>query len=592
MKESLFLLFLVSIAYPVGVWPQDANLFAPGVKVLATLESAVYDWSPDGQRLAYVTDDGIWMVEAPEFRHPKRLIRKGRGGAAHQITQLRWSPDGQKLAFASPRPGDEWSTIWLVDADGSHLRDLFPPGGPLGRPGRGEGISGWLSNAEIAFVDGCGTGCVALKKVNTENAWSYGSLCETMVNNGLVGRERYYWAPTKTRAIAELDAGALGLVEVKNAQEVLEPSFHAPFCRSAIQGCTSGKEQIEGRLLQFDAWSPDGKYALYHGWDCWYDPVSESGVNLHLWDVDAGQQHQLINNAGWAAWSPDGTKIAFLLFGAPRYDKSQLLVGADFVPGQPVRISVGIMAVATREVQTLIPLDSEATTPERVAEWELLRPDWSPDSKQLALHNGKGELFLVEADGKNVRPVTQGLPVKATWSPDGKSLALQPLSSPEEVSASRGLERFLPPVGKEEAALADVEIIKRYFLHVLTETSNADFLGDFLRTYVDFLAIYAQALEQQGKHEVAQGYFCQSLEEVLSSKPWRDRAVEPELEGTTAACKQLLLQQPEDHSGQVLPWKAKEGGSEQNSSMNPRVETSSGSQQLPSLYIIEALEKG
>lgn len=239
-------------------------------------------------------------------------------------------------------------------------------------------------------------------------------------------------------------------------------------------------------------------------------------------------------------------------------------------------------------------------------EWELFRPVWSPDSKQLALHNGQGDLFLVQMDGKGMRPVTQGMQAKATWSPDGKRLALWSLGRYGEVSTSLGLERFLPPVGKEEAALSDAEIIRRYFLRVLTTTPNANFLGNFFNTYVDFLAVYAQTLEQQGKREAAQMYFCQGIEEVVSSKPWQGWALGPELEGTYAACQQRgqeeigknspeatvpqptlpHLKRPDWRPGQVLPWKAKQGADMQNSSTSPRAELSRGSQQSPSRYIV------
>src|SRR2546428_5003491 len=75
-KEYLLLLVL-SLAHPVVGWPQNENLFSPGVKVLATLESSESAWSPNGQSLAYMRDDGIWVVESPDFQKSRRLIRKG-----------------------------------------------------------------------------------------------------------------------------------------------------------------------------------------------------------------------------------------------------------------------------------------------------------------------------------------------------------------------------------------------------------------------------------------------------------------------------------------------------------------------------------
>jgi len=429
---------------------------------------------------------------------------------------------------------------------------------------------------------------------------------------GIMGGIPYYWAPTRNQAVAELDSGNLGLLDVKDAQKVIGPSFDYPyrFCPSVIQGCSSREEQIEGQLYQFNDWSPDAKQILYTGWSCWANPVLDSAVALSLWNVEKGKQEQLVSNAGWATWSPDGTQVAFLLFGTPHYDTANRIVSTDFAPEKPVHISVGIMKVATKEVPILIPLASEAIAPEKVEDWGLFRPLWSPDSKRLALHDGQGDLFLAQADGKGVRPVTQGLQVKATWSPNGKWLALWPLGRYGEVSPTPGLERFLPPVGKEETALADEEIIKRYFLRVLTTSPNVDLLGDFFRTYVDFLEAYAQTLEQQGEGETARMYFCRGIEEVISAKPWQGRELGPELEGTYAACRRQgkeetdktnpeitaspsalpYLKRPSSESGRVHPWSTDGGASKQTSSKRPGGETYTGSQPLPSLYLIEVVE--
>lgn len=90
-------------------------------------------WSPDGERLAFVSDrdGGNWeiYVMEPDGTGQRRLTN-----SPHDEGSLAWSPDGEKLAFATDPAGDP--AIWVMNSDGSdrkRLTDgLFPTWSPDG----------------------------------------------------------------------------------------------------------------------------------------------------------------------------------------------------------------------------------------------------------------------------------------------------------------------------------------------------------------------------------------------------------------------------------------------------------------------------
>jgi hypothetical protein len=332
-------------------------------------------------------------------------------------------------------------------------------------------------------------------------------------------------------------------------------------------------------------------------------------INLFLWKMDDSRQELFMPNAGWATWSPDGSQIAFVLFGEPQYDKAQRVIGTDFVPGQPFRLSLGIMETTTRAVSTLVPLSSSSFTPSWLEEvllnQNLSLPAWSPDGKQLVIQPSHGSLSLVQADGTDLRPLAQGMSLKATWSPDSKRLALQRLGASLSFKQVSGLERFLPPVGKEDAALSDAEIIQRYFQQSLAKSSDR---------YPWFLSAYAQALEGMGKVDAAEEQYGKGLQRLRSEERWQEMGMREFLDDAYAAflCRQGRQQEATEFSGgrpcqpaapfgnerenKQRPWSAvqsvvsseeKQGINKQDGLSRPLTAASSDSPQLPLLYIVE-----
>jgi hypothetical protein len=62
-------------------------------------ESGVYDWSPDGRRIAFEGRRGIYVVQ-PDGGPPRRVSLSGTGSFG---TGPYWSPDGKLLAYSGAR---------------------------------------------------------------------------------------------------------------------------------------------------------------------------------------------------------------------------------------------------------------------------------------------------------------------------------------------------------------------------------------------------------------------------------------------------------------------------------------------------------
>ena len=144
--------------------------------------------SPRDDEVAFLSDSGghanLWVVNTGT-------------GALRQITHERdpnvavgvpvWSPDGRAIAFVSSRGNPGWTFgVWLVDPDGSNLRNVANPGlGPAWSPdGR------WVY---YSTRGGAAAKDAVLKKVAVEGGQSVTVRTERLFNViGLDGSTLYY----------------------------------------------------------------------------------------------------------------------------------------------------------------------------------------------------------------------------------------------------------------------------------------------------------------------------------------------------------------------------------------------------------------
>ena len=391
------------------------------------VEASAYAWSPDGKRLAYSDGRNILIGGAPNFEQARRVVDKS-------TSDIAWSPDGNELGFVGPRGGDSTgnNTIWIVSDDGSGLRDLLRTAKPAykGPQISYPMISGWLGTREIAFVQHCGTACSFLKEVDYAG---------TAVRGFCAGRGEFFWSPDHTRAVAQDDnlgrPGWMGLVGAGQSSDSLES---AAFCEYPISGCFVGEPPPGGILTPdkerytFDNWNSDSRNVLYTGTSCMDDPAE--GGDLFTWDVIGNVRKVVLSNAGYGAWSPDRTKIAFTLFGVPTYKNGILTGGSGRLEPAP-QVYVGDWNSRESRVTNIVALcPAPRRGPGFVMSSDIEHPIWSPRSDRLIVRNADKDLVLFSADGKKKTLLLEGWKGsraesyvargEARWSPDGNWIAL------------------------------------------------------------------------------------------------------------------------------------------------------------------------
>jgi dipeptidyl aminopeptidase/acylaminoacyl peptidase len=156
-------------------------------------------------------------------------------------------------------------------------------------------------------------------------------------------------------------------------------------------------------------WSPNGKSILFdtgRRGNSDLVVVSEDGLSTSfVTSTDADEAN--------AAWSPDGTHIAYVERTIEHFSGRLLIVDVDPVSGRPKS--------AARELYV--------AKDDRGGGWSIPRPAWSPDGSRLAVvlqDSGWDQIYLIPATGGAPSRLTEGQFEDGTpvWSPDGKSIAI------------------------------------------------------------------------------------------------------------------------------------------------------------------------
>jgi len=195
--------------------------------------------------------------------------------------------------------------------------------------------------------------------------------------------------------------------------------------------------------------SSDGTKVLY------FTPVSSAGNAVWQMNADGSAPVQLTTTTGIyeaARWSPDGLKIAYAyrtiggvdpdheiwVMNADGSDPVQLTDNQWFTDYSPAWSPDGskIAFVTTRDGNyEIYTMDADGANQTRVTNdvADDLVPDWSPDGLKIAFASNRGpdilEIWVMDADGSNAVQLTTGLSVESgvepypAWSPDGSRIA-------------------------------------------------------------------------------------------------------------------------------------------------------------------------
>lgn len=185
----------------------------------------------------------------------------------------------------------------------------------------------------------------------------------------------------------------------------------------------------------YPTWSPDRTQILFMD-------SGGSAASFYLMSSD-GNNITLLKKEHWArtrpTWSPDGMKIAyggvdsFYIFHLPTKVQKKVRISARHLirdmSWSPDGHQIAFSSLDQKQVH-VINVDGtnlrELTSDTDIPHSHNRSPAWSPDGQQIAFfstRNDSGGIFLMDADGGNVRELTNGGEGFPSWSPDGSQIA-------------------------------------------------------------------------------------------------------------------------------------------------------------------------
>ncbi|WP_419996319.1 amidohydrolase family protein [Streptomyces boninensis] len=363
-------------------------------------EEAAPAWSPDGERLAVLTDGTA--IDAVDRAGVRRRMAEADDAI---LGAPAWTPDGREVAYAE-FPG---TLAGPFAAGPTRLRV-----GERVVSGDGEDVfpfrAGWLSDGEILYT---ADGRIRRRDLRQ------GRIADIPFTAEVPVRPRRQLPPR-----GRLDDPRLRPVRGIVAPALSPDGASVAFCALGdlwLLG-PGGRPQRLTRDTYFvsdPAWSPDGRRLVY---------TSDRAGNPDLWlrDLDSGTDRRLTalpHAAVAAAFAPDGRQVAFQDQDGATYlctvDTGEVVqvLAKEPMPGRPSfspdgrRLAMAVVRPYSRRFREgtnrilVLDLDTGATAVHEVAPHRSIStrgydgPVWAPDGRHLAYVSGS-VLWLLPVDGR------------------------------------------------------------------------------------------------------------------------------------------------------------------------------------------------
>lgn len=185
------------------------------------------------------------------------------------------------------------------------------------------------------------------------------------------------------------------------------------------------------------------KMVFAHGYTAAGD-ITDFRSEIYVMNSDGTQVRNLKAVGGQPAFSPDGTKIAFVssrdtdlpelfVMNADGSNVKRLTHEKDIIYVQSPTWSPDSGTIAFRasakKITHIFLIDADGKNLRQLSDWSAIDPAWSPDGKEIAVScpapPNHLEICLIDADAKAVHQLTHlnGEARAPAWSPDGARIA-------------------------------------------------------------------------------------------------------------------------------------------------------------------------